>query len=76
MFIATARIPKEHFDRDPVVRAKIDAMQRHLENLAQEGGLDPQFNVVRVITESEVRIGISEDMELFLREVPGTAAYH
>ncbi|WP_278248037.1 hypothetical protein [Pseudodesulfovibrio hydrargyri] len=39
-------------------------------------GLDPARNVIRTEVDDEVRIGISEDMDEFYREAPGSWRFY
>lgn len=75
-FITAARFPKGLFDANEAVREKADTVQRHLEELALDVGLDPARNVLRSIGDVEVRIGVSEEMDLYLREEPGGWRFH
>jgi len=70
-FITAARYSKKRFDGDETIRAQADTVQRHLEGLALDVGLDPELNVRRTEVDGEVRIGLSEEMDIYLREEPG-----
>jgi hypothetical protein len=71
-FITAARFPKDRFEHDESLRLKADHIQHHLEEIALDVGLDPALNVTRAETDTEVRIGISEYMDQYYREAPGT----
>jgi len=71
-FITAARFPKNRFNHDEALRLKADHIQRHLEEIALDVGLDPALNVRRAETDSEVRIGVSEYMDEYYREAPGS----
>lgn len=71
-FITAARFPKAHFDANEAIRARADQVQHHLEEIALDVGLDPELNVTRSVVGDEVRIGISEYMDQYYREAPGS----
>lgn len=75
-FIATTRVPKDVYLKDPEVRHKVDGILDHLNNLALDVGLDPGKNVVFEELDREVKIGISEEFDLYLREAPGEWRYY
>ena len=75
-FITAARFPKDRFDTDENLRAKADAVQRHLEEIALDVGLDPKRNVIRTVAGDEIRIGVSEYMDQYYREAPGEWRYY
>ncbi len=71
-FITAARFDKKCFDSDLATRERADQVQHHLEEIALDVGLDPAKNVKRVVMDEEIRIGISEYMDEYYREAPGT----
>lgn len=71
-FITAARFDKNQLETDAGVRAKADEVQRHLEDIALDVGLDPKRNVARQNIGDEVRIGVSEYMDQYYREAPGS----
>lgn len=71
-FITAARFPKDRFETDETIRTRADQVQHHLEEIALDVGLDPERNVTRTEAGSEIRIGISEYMDQYYREAPGT----
>lgn len=71
-FITAAQFPKDRFETDETTRHRADQVQHHLEEIALDVGLDPQKNVTRAEVGNEVRIGISEYMDTYYREAPGT----
>lgn len=75
-FIATTRVPKETYVNNPEVKNKVDGILSHLNNLALDVGFDPQKSVVFEELDNEVKIGISEDFDLYLRESPGAWRYY
>nr|GBO98121.1 hypothetical protein RVX_3160 [Nitratidesulfovibrio sp. HK-II] len=72
MFTGIARVPKHVWDSDPAVRADLERLIERLEGLALDVGLDPESNICLTDGEADVRVGISEEMDEFLREAPGT----
>lgn len=70
-YITAARFAKEEFEKDQAVRDKADEVQNHLNELALDVGLDPERNVTRTDAGDEIRIGVSEEMDQYLREAPG-----
>lgn len=79
MYTTVARFKKNDLEH-PEVRAKLDGLREHLEGLALDSGLDPELNIreTRATDEGqeEVRLGISEEMDLYLREAPGEWRYY
>ena len=71
-FITAAKFDKNLMETDEHVRARADQMQQHLEDIALDVGLDPKLNVTRAEVGDEVRIGVSEYMDQYYREAPGT----
>lgn len=70
-FITAARFDKEKFEKHEEVRMRADQVQKHLEEIALDVGLDPERNVTRTDTGDEIRIGVSEYMDQYYREAPG-----
>jgi len=70
-FITAARFDKDTFEKHEEVRTRADAVQKHLEDIALDVGLDPERNVTRTDTGEEIRIGVSEYMDQYYREAPG-----
>lgn len=75
-YITAARFPRESYEKNEGVRTKADKTRRHLEELALDSGLDPELNVQVAKTDDEVRIGVSEEFDQYLREAPGTWRYY
>ncbi|GAB7079766.1 hypothetical protein [Megalodesulfovibrio paquesii] len=75
-YIATTRVPRKQYQTDPIVRNKVDGILAHLHNLALDVGFDPEKSVIFETLEDEVKIGISEDFDLYLRESPGEWRYY
>ncbi len=71
-FITAAQFSKDCFDKDESTRARADQIQHHLEEIALDVGLDPALNVKRAEVGDEIRIGISEYMDQYYREAPGS----
>lgn len=71
-FITAARFSKDQLDSNEAIRIRADQVQTHLEEIALDVGLDPALNVKRAEVGDEVRIGISEYMDQYYREAPGT----
>lgn len=71
-FITAARFPRVDYHTDETIRTRADQVQHHLEEIALDVGLDPTLNVTRSETDDEIRIGISEYMDQYYREAPGT----
>lgn len=75
-FITAARFSKRLMEKDENTRIRADQVQRHLEEIALDVGLDPKLNVTRAEADEEVRIGISEYMDQYYREAPGAWRYY
>ncbi len=75
-YIATTRVPKDAYLKNPEVKHKVDGIVDHLTNLALDVGLDPDANVIFEELDNEVKVGISEDFDLYLREAPGAWRYY
>lgn len=71
-FITAARFPRMDYHTNHSVRQRADQVQHHLEEIALDVGLAPERNVKRMETHSEIRIGISEYMDEYYREAPGS----
>ncbi len=71
-FITAARFDKNRLENDVALRERADQVQHHLEEIALDVGLDPAKNVTRADTGTEIRIGVSEYMDEYYREAPGT----
>lgn len=71
-YITAARFPRESYEMDDAVRERAEKTRRHLEELALDSGLDPEKNVTLTKADDEVRIGVSEEFDEYLREAPGT----
>jgi len=72
MFTGIARVPKHVWDSDPAVRDDFERLIKRLEGLALDVGLDPDRNICLTDNKEDVRVGISEEMDMYLREEPGT----
>ena len=71
MFITAARFSKNTYEKDEAVRAKAARVIDHLEQLALDVGLAPEENVALTDAGKEIRIGVSEYFDEYLREAPG-----
>jgi hypothetical protein len=71
MYLTAARFQRESYDSEESVRRRVDHLRKHLDELALDVGLDPERNVTVSMGEEEVRVGVSEEMDLYLREAPG-----
>ncbi len=76
MYIATARIPRHIYEEDINAQRKMDSVLAHLRELALDVGMDPERNVVVQRLDEEIRIGISPELDLYLRESPGEWKTH
>lgn len=70
-FITAARFPAHSYASDAEVKRRADRVVEHLHDLALDVGLDPELNIRVSDGEEEVRIGVSEEFDEFLREAPG-----
>lgn len=75
-FITAARFSRTAYHTDERVRDRATHVQHHLEEIALDVGLEPSKNVKCVETDTEVRIGISEYMDQYFREAPGSWQYY
>ncbi len=75
-FVTAARYPQESYEGNVAVKNKVDGVKHHLEELALDNGFDPEKNVTLLNTDGEVRVGVSEEFDLFLREAPGAWRYY
>jgi hypothetical protein len=75
-YVTAARFDKNRLETDEALREKANRIQHYLEEIALNVGLDPSRNVTRVVVDDEVRIGISEDMDEFYREAPGSWRFY
>jgi hypothetical protein len=71
MYIATARIPRHAYEENGEARRKMEGILSRLRELALDVGMDPDRNVVIQRVDDEVRVGISPELDLYLRESPG-----
>jgi hypothetical protein len=71
MYIATARLPRAEWEHNIVARHKMEDVISHFRELALDVGMDPDRNVVIQRLDDEVRVGISPELDLYLRESPG-----
>ena len=76
MFVTAARFLRASYDSEESVRRKVDHIRKHLDELALDVGLDPERNVTVAMGHDEVRVGVSEEMDLYLREAPGEWRYN
>lgn len=67
-FTAIAKVERSRYDTDPAVQMWITGVKRHMEELASDVGLVPERNVLLSVTENEVRLGVSEAMNTYMRE--------
>lgn len=75
-YVTAARFPRKGYDEDEETRRKADGILNHLRELALDVGLDPDANVAVVEGDREVKIGLSEEFDLYLREAPGEWRYY
>lgn len=75
-YVTAARFDKTRLETDGALREKADRVQHYLEEIALDVGLDPNKNVTRTEVDDEVRIGISEEMDEFYREAPGSWRFY
>ncbi|EGB14495.1 hypothetical protein DND132_1286 [Pseudodesulfovibrio mercurii] len=75
-YVTAARFDRNRLKNDEALREKAEGVQRHLEEIALDVGLDPSRNVIRAEVGDEVRIGISEDMDEYYREAPGSWRFY
>ncbi|WP_338667783.1 hypothetical protein [Pseudodesulfovibrio methanolicus] len=75
-YVTAARFDKDRLATDGALREKANRVQHYLEEIALDVGLDPNKNVTRVEVDDEVRIGISEEMDEFYREAPGSWRFY
>lgn len=85
MFTTVARFRKSRLENDAEAREKMESIRSHLEGLALDLGFAPEENIkvedlsqpdAGVDPQDEVRIGISQEMDEFLREAPGDWRYY
>lgn len=69
--ILVARFTRTHYDEDTATRERVDEIITHLKDLALDVGLDPEANVQLNVNQDDVRVGVSEVMDAYLREAPG-----
>jgi hypothetical protein len=53
------------------LREIVERNRKHWENVALDLGFDPSINVTVHDGEKEIRLGISEELDMTLREEPG-----
>ncbi|MFV0423597.1 hypothetical protein [Oleidesulfovibrio sp.] len=70
-FTAVAKVARSRYETDPAVQMWMTGVKRHIEELALDVGLVPERNVLLSVTEQEVRLGVSEEMDAYLRESSG-----
>jgi len=70
MWVWVARWLKKD-DNLKEIQRDADKVKTHWSEVALDVGLDPELNVTVLDGEREVRVGISEEMDLFFREQPG-----
>ncbi|MBG0777493.1 MAG: hypothetical protein H0S85_13800 [Desulfovibrionaceae bacterium] len=71
-YLHAAAVPRGAYDTDETVRARIEGVHRHLRELALDVGLDPDGNVLLDVGEDAVRVGLSPEMDEYLRDAePG-----
>jgi hypothetical protein len=70
-FITAARFSADQYADNPEVRRRADRVVEHLHDLALDVGLDPELNIRVSEGAEEVRVGVSEEFDEFLREAPG-----
>lgn len=76
MYIATARIPRHVYEQNGQARRNMDGILAHLRELALDVGMDPDRNVVIQRLDDEIRVGISSELDLYLRQSPGEWNLH
>jgi hypothetical protein len=70
MWVWVARWLKKN-DNLKEIQRDADKVRNHWSEVALDVGLDPELNVTVLDGEREVRVGISEEMDLHFREQPG-----
>ncbi|THB64996.1 MAG: hypothetical protein D6E12_13605 [Desulfovibrio sp.] len=75
-WVTAARFSRAKYTEEEATRRKADGIRKHLEELALDVGLDPEKNVAVVEGDAEVKIGLSEEFDLYLREAPGEWRYY
>lgn len=70
MWVWVARWLKKDNNLQEIQR-DADKVKNHWSEVALDVGLDPELNVTVLDGEKELRVGISEEMDLYFREQPG-----
>jgi len=70
MWVWVARWLKKENNTD-LVKKDAEKVSNHWREVALDVGLDPEVNVTISEGEREVRVGISEEMDMHFREQPG-----
>ncbi len=70
MWVWVARWLKKK-DNLEEIRKDADKIRTHWQEVALDIGLDPEKNVTVSESENEVRVGITEEMDMTFREQPG-----
>ncbi len=70
MWVWVARWLKKEGNLE-AVKKDAEAVSKHWQEVALDVGLDPEKNVTIAEGDKEVRVGISEEMDLKFREEPG-----
>jgi len=70
MWVWVARWLKKENNTD-LIKKDAEKVSNHWREVALDVGLDPEVNVTISEGEREVRVGISEEMDMHFREQPG-----
>ena len=70
MWVWVARWLKKENNTD-LIKKDAEKVSNHWSEVALDVGLDPEVNVIISEGEREVRVGISEEMDMHFREQPG-----
>ena len=70
MWVLVARWLKKENNTD-LIKKDAEKVSNHWREVALDVGLDPEVNVIISEGEREVRVGISEEMDMHFREQPG-----
>lgn len=74
-YIAVARWRKKDGNAEEVMLST-KTILRHWQEIASDVGMDPEENVKAMENEAEVRVGISQELDLTFREGGGSWQYY
>lgn len=66
-FVSVSRVARDSYDREEDVRARVDRVKNHMVDMALNAGLNPEGNVSVKMGHRKVEVGISSEMDQFLR---------